>query len=214
MTEAPAWHANGDWFDVCSCDIPCPCEFAQPPTNNHCDGVLAFRVNDGQYGDVSLDGLNVVILGAFDGNLWTGEAKQTIGIYLDERSDEKQRDALRNIFSGKVGGWPATLAEVFGEVRGIETAPIEIGIDSDLAEWHVRVGSTVEATAEALSGPTTPPGTRVQLHNPPGSEVGPGQIATWGKGTRQRVNAFGFDYDLAGVSSKHIPFEWSGGPER
>jgi hypothetical protein len=30
------------------------------------------------------------------------------------------------------------------------------------------------AKAEALSGPTTPPGKRVQTINPPGSEVGPG----------------------------------------
>jgi hypothetical protein len=25
---------RGDWFDVCSCNIACPCEFAQPPTNS------------------------------------------------------------------------------------------------------------------------------------------------------------------------------------
>ena len=34
MAEIPQWHVAGDWFDVCSCDIACPCIFGQPPTNN------------------------------------------------------------------------------------------------------------------------------------------------------------------------------------
>ena len=28
----PDWKVSGDWFDVCKCSIPCPCEFAQAPT--------------------------------------------------------------------------------------------------------------------------------------------------------------------------------------
>ena len=57
MTDIPHWWMRGDWFDVCSCDITCPCEFAQPPTNNRCEGVLAYKVRKGAYGDVRLDGL-------------------------------------------------------------------------------------------------------------------------------------------------------------
>ena len=32
MAEIPSWHLAGDWFDVCKCSIPCPCTFAQAPT--------------------------------------------------------------------------------------------------------------------------------------------------------------------------------------
>ena len=28
----PDWKVSGDWFDVCKCSIPCPCEFAQALT--------------------------------------------------------------------------------------------------------------------------------------------------------------------------------------
>ena len=38
-----------------------------------------------------LDDLNVVALGTFEGNLWAGESKATMGIYMDERADEPQR---------------------------------------------------------------------------------------------------------------------------
>ena len=78
--------------------------------------------------------------------------------------------------------------------------------DAAIAEIPARLA----AVAKALSGPTTPPGARVQLHNPPGSEVGPGQVATWGKATEHRVDAYGFQWDWAGKSSKHIPFDWTG----
>jgi hypothetical protein len=61
----PDWKASGDWFDVCKCSIPCPCEFAQAPTYGDCDGVLAYHIKKGQYGEVSLDGLNMLALGYF-----------------------------------------------------------------------------------------------------------------------------------------------------
>jgi hypothetical protein len=58
MADIPDWWMKGDWFDVCSCNLPCPCAFAQAPTNNHCEGVMAYHVREGAYGDVRLDGLN------------------------------------------------------------------------------------------------------------------------------------------------------------
>ena len=74
----------------------------------------------------------------------------------------------------------------------------------------MEIPGKVRAFAEALTGPTTPPGTRVQLHNAPGSEVGPGQIMTWGKTVDNEVDAFGFRWSWSGKSSKHIPFDWTG----
>ena len=59
----PEWRLVGDWFDICSCDIACPCEFAQAPTGNVCHGLLAWHVREGNYGDVRLDGFTLVALG-------------------------------------------------------------------------------------------------------------------------------------------------------
>ena len=36
----PNWKISGDFFDVCNCNMPCPCEFAQAPTYDDCEGVL------------------------------------------------------------------------------------------------------------------------------------------------------------------------------
>ena len=210
MALSPDWHVAGDWFDVCKCNIPCPCTFAQPPTTGDCDGVLAYHIRQGRYGDVTLDGLNLLGLTQFKGNIWAGETKAIMGLFIDDRAGEAQREALRQIWGGQAGGFPAVFAELIGEMRGIEYAPIQFEIADDLAYWRAEIPGRVIARAEALTGPMTPPGKRVQTLNAPGSEMGPGTVATWGRATADTVEAFGFKWDWAGRSSKHIPFDWSG----
>jgi hypothetical protein len=62
------WKVSGDFFDVCKCNMPCPCEFAQAPTYGDCDGIMIWHIREGQYGETSLDGLNVLGLDTFTGN--------------------------------------------------------------------------------------------------------------------------------------------------
>jgi hypothetical protein len=209
MGNIPGWYAKGDWFDVCKCSIPCPCTFAQAPTFGDCDGVLAWHVREGRYGDVVLDGLNVLALGAFKGNVWAG-AKITLGIFLDSRANDRQRDALQTIFGGRAGGWPGQFAQTIAEVRGIEVAPIDFEVAGDLAYWRAAVPNKVEARGEALTGPTSLPGQRTQTHNPPGCETGPNGVATWGVAVVDNAEGFGFKWSRTGHSSKHIPFDWTG----
>ena len=208
--NVPKWTASGDWFDVCKCNIPCPCVFAQRPSYGDCDGVMAYHIKKGEYGKVSLEGLNVIALDYFKGNVWSGETKITIAFFFDERANPQQREALQMIFSGKAGGFMAELANLIGDVRGTDFASIKLNIADDLSYWSAEIPGKVVAKAEALTGPMTPPGKRVQTFNPPGSEVGPGAVATWGTATDDQVDAMGFKWERKGRSSKHIPFDWSG----
>ena len=97
--DVPGWKASGDWFDVCKCNIPCPCEFAQPPTFGDCEGVLAYHIRKGNYGGTSLDGLNALALGSFEGNILAGATKINLGFFFDERADG-QKELFQMIFSG------------------------------------------------------------------------------------------------------------------
>ena len=105
---------------------------------------------------------------------------------------------------------PAIFATKIGEFRGVEFAPITFEVADDLAHWRAEIPGRVVGRANALSGPTTPAGKRVQTINPPGSEVGPGQIATWGHSVELHTDGFGFNWTGENWSSKHIPFDWSG----
>jgi len=95
--------------------------------------VLAYHIREGAYGDVQLDGLNVLAVAQFDGNIWTGEAHPSLGLYIDARADERQRDALQGVFSGQAGGFMASFAAMVGEVRGLEFVPITFEVAHDLA---------------------------------------------------------------------------------
>lgn len=208
--SVPKWNASGDWFDVCKCNIPCPCTFAQAPTYGDCEGVLAYHIKNGSYGETQLEGLNVMMIGGFKGNIWAGEGKAKMAFFIDERGDARQREALEMIFTGKAGGFMGEFAKLFEEIRGVEFAPIRLEIADDLAHWSAEIPGKVVAKAEALSGPMTPPGKRVQTYNAPGSETGPGTVATWGRALADEVDAMGFKWEWNGRSSKHIPFDWAG----
>jgi hypothetical protein len=181
----------------------CPVlEFAQTPTYGHCEGVLAYHIKKGNYGDTSLDGLNVIGLGYFKGNIWAGATKVSVAMFFDERANQQQRDALQMIFAGKAGGFMAEFAKLIGDVRGIDYAPIRFEVADDLSYWSAEIPRKVLAKAEALTGPMTPQGKRVQTLNPPGSEVGPGAVATWGSAVADKVDALGFKWERKGRSSK------------
>jgi hypothetical protein len=211
MSDAREWSLTGQWFDVCRCAIPCPCSWAQPPDDGFCEGILVWHIEEGHYGTVPLDGLNVAMLGSFRGNVWNGASDFKQAIFMDERADESQRAALQTIFGGQAGGWPRRFGElVKGENMGFAFAPIEVAIAPDLSTWRAEIpGHAVSAAAEALMGPTSE-GKVTKIHNLPGSETGPGGVATWGRATQDRADAFGFKWDRAGKSSKLIAFEWSG----
>ena len=121
--EIPNWRVTGDWFDVCKCNIPCPCEFAQTPTYGDCEAILAYNIKKGNYGEIHLDDLNVLVLSYFKGNIWAGDGKTKVdlALFFDEKANEQQREALNMIFSGKAGGFMAEFAKLIGEVRTMKS---------------------------------------------------------------------------------------------
>jgi hypothetical protein len=210
MADTPSWRLVGDWFDVCRCRMPCFCTFGQAPDEGECDGILAWHIREGNYGDVELNDLNIVAVGSFEGNIWAGEAKPAMGFFIDERANERQREALQKIWGGEAGGWPAGFAQLVDEVRGIEYVPIKFELADDLSHWSVEVPGKAKGSAAGLSGPTNPEGLPVQVHNAPGAEIGPGQVATYAIAKEDEVEAFGFKWSWPDRSSKHFPFDWSG----
>jgi len=205
------WRVKGEWFDVCSCNVPCPCTFAQAPTGNHCEVLFAYRINEGHYGDTAMNGLKVVMLASLTGNVWEG-AKLDACVFFDAAATDDQKEALEAIFTGKAGGWMKQFMPSVREIKGVEFAEISVEIDEKLEHWNVSVPGKVEASGVALTGPTADPSRRVQTFNSPGSEIGPTDApATWGKSVVGKWNAFGFEQDIpAGQNSKHIPFNWYG----
>jgi hypothetical protein len=112
---------------------------------------MAYHVRSGQYGEASLDGLNVLGLVYFKGNIWAGETKASIGLFFDEKANPKQREALQMIFSGKAGGFMAEFAKLIENVRGMEYAPIRFELSDDLSRWSAEIPGKVVANSFSLA---------------------------------------------------------------
>ena len=152
MADTPNWHIVGDWFDNCSCAIACPCTFAQAPDNGYCNGVLLWHVTRGHYGDVALDDLVFVRVGRWEGDLWAGKVKGRAGVFIDDRADDAQADALAAIIGGRAGGFMAKVNDLFTggrEIVGMERARISFEIAPDQSRWGVDIAGKVKAWAEA-----------------------------------------------------------------
>ena len=60
---AAGWRLKGDGVVCCPCRVPCPCRTNANPSYGHCEATLFLRIKQGHYGDVNLDGMNLVSSG-------------------------------------------------------------------------------------------------------------------------------------------------------
>jgi hypothetical protein len=119
-----------------------------PATEDTCDLVLAWHVARGRKDDTSLEGLTVVMAVRSPKQMTDGN--WTVTLYLDERADPAQAEALQSIFGGQAGGHLANLAPLIGTVTGVHSAPISF--DKRDGVRSLRVGDVLEAEVEELRG--------------------------------------------------------------
>jgi hypothetical protein len=107
VAELIPWRVAGTYFESCNCDAICPCRMVGAvaggrSTYGLCFGVLSWLVEDGFAGDTDLTGLAVALVCRYDddepGSPWQ------IVLHVDASGDERQREALADVFLGRRGG--------------------------------------------------------------------------------------------------------------
>jgi hypothetical protein len=105
--RAIPWRLSGSYFESCNCDAICPCRRIDGVTGGRsthglCMGALSWLVERGEADGVELEGLAVALASWYDddepGSPWR------FVLYLDDRADERQHEALEAIFLGRLGG--------------------------------------------------------------------------------------------------------------
>ena len=81
---ASKWQAKGDYFETCNCQTLCPCIFLSPPTEGSCTVLVGWHIESGQFGNASLDGLNVAAFFFSPGPMHEGH--WSAALYLDSRA--------------------------------------------------------------------------------------------------------------------------------
>ena len=205
--KVPKWRIRGEWQDSCSCNIGCPCTFDQLPTLGFCQGLLAYHIEKGNFGDISLDNLTMVSTGKYgQGRLLSGH--WVIGFVFDARANSAQREALRKIFMGEVGGRFGQLRPFIAKVVGIEYLPIEWRHKGD--RWGIKIGKDTETKSGVYRGMNTPKGESVQVLNAPVAEGGIALPIIMGHTLMSKIKLFSFEFEWSGRNSKFGPMDISG----
>jgi hypothetical protein len=195
-----SWKISGHYFEACSCEVACPCVFLSPPTNGECTVLLAWHIDQGRFGQIDLDGLNAALAAHSPGHMMAGKWK--VALYVDERANQSQQDALTQIFSGQAGGHLAGLAPLIGEVLGIKKTQIDYRSEGKLRS--LRLGDVGEMEIEGLPGQE---GGDVTISGHPFTAV-PGFPAVVAKSKQMRFSDYGVKCEVSNKNGFFSPFAY------
>ncbi len=142
------FRVSGDYFESCTCDVSCDCIFLGLATQDHCDVVIGWHITDGHQDQVDLSGLNAAMVIRSPKRMLDGNWQ--VALYLDERANHAQSEALGAIFSGSAGGHLAALGPLIGKVAGVAPAPITF--ESHNGKRRLVVGDLLEGEIAELQG--------------------------------------------------------------
>lgn len=145
------WTISGDYVEACNCDVTCQCLWLEPPDDDVCTVSFAWHIEDGQYGDVDLSGLNMALLvRTEEGVIFDPEVAWHVVLLVDEAATSDQRAALEDICLGRAGGIFAAAADTHVESAEVATAPFSFTREG--SEFSVNIGDVVSLAVVGKTG--------------------------------------------------------------
>ena len=198
----PSWHLRGHVILACNCDYGCPCNFNGLPTTGKCEGNWNWHVEEGSFGDVPLAGLNFGMAVNWPGAIHEGGGDGIV--VLDERADDRQRDALATLVSGRAGGPWKIIATTIGTLHGPAVAPFEITVSGFTS--RVRAGEYITLDMEPVRNKVTQAETHARAVLPEGFVF---KEADLGASSTFRI-AGPVSFDHSGRYAAAAPFDYQG----
>lgn len=142
---------EGTLLEVCTCNILCPCWVGEDPDGDGtCDSVMAWHVDQGTVNGTGVSGRTVAVATHIPGNVLKGNWK--VALFVDDKASDQQHQALLDVWTGKLGGPVADLAQLIGEVVAVERAPITYELNE--GKGTLKIGSVADTVMEPYRGPT------------------------------------------------------------
>ena len=196
------WDVSGSYFEACNCEVACPCVFLSPPTTGECGALLAWHIDKGHSGAVSLDGLNVALAVHSPGHMM--KVKWEVALYLDEKATQAQRDALTQIFAGQAGGEPAALGPLIGKVLGVRA--VRIDYEAHGKRRRLQIPTVAEMEIAAIEGQG---GKDVTLDKVPFIAVA-NQTTVVAKSKQLSYHDHGLNWEVTEKNGFYCPFSFKG----
>jgi hypothetical protein len=117
-------------------------------THERCVGYWAIRIDEGQFGGVSLAGLRTVIV--FDAPQHMIDGNWTEVLLIDEAATPEQRAALETIFAGRAGGPWEKLAQFVS--RWLDTRYPRIEFSDEEAVKTVKAPGLLQSVVSRIRG--------------------------------------------------------------
>jgi hypothetical protein len=199
---------EGEYFENCNCTVACPCVFSsQPPfvskpTEGACEVAFAFHIDRGSFGDTSLNGVNAAMIARTPGPMGDGNWK--VALYLDERANQAQRDALQAILSGSAGGVMAGFVPLIGEVLGAKTVPITYSVNG--THHSVEIPNILHMTVSPIASAMGEGAEMVARNAHPFNFDG--VVMAMGD-SGNRFTDYGMTWDNSGKNGHYAPINWS-----
>jgi hypothetical protein len=197
---ATEWKLSGTYFEACNCDVACPCVFLSAPTSGECTALIGWHIDQGSFGDVVLDGLNVALAVHSPGHML--DVKWKVALYLDDKADQTQNQALTQIFAGQAGGHPARLGAHIGEVLGVKSVGIDYQVNGK--RRSIQIADVAEAEIEAIEGQGA---TEVTVENHPLC-IAPGYPAVTAKSKKLSYQDYGLQWQISEKNGFFSPFTY------
>lgn len=207
MATQKKWQLSGDYFENCNCNVVCPClvspsaPLTARPSQGVCDVALVFHIDKGSYDTVSLDGLNVAVIGHTPGPM--GGGNWTLAAYIDERADDQQTAALGAIFGGAEGGPMAAFAPLVGTHLGAKKVAIDYAINGK--GRSAEIPGILRMAVEPL--PTMHPSGEIWAAI--GHPVAPDKAALAVGSSGSTFADHGMRWDNSGKNGHYAPIRWS-----
>src|SRR5579863_6745066 len=203
----PKWKLTGEYMESCNCNYLCPCIYTNPQgpaTYDHCTALMVYRIDEGNYGNVSLSGLKFAFV-IRSGRVMADGNWIFAGV-VDEKANTAQREALFSIVSGKAGGPPSMIRDnLVSDFRGVEFKQIEFTMDglARAAEIPGVLSFEIEGVASRnksgyplyIDNTAHPANRRLAL----------------ARSKETHVHGFGLDMDVIGKGNNghFAPFTWT-----
>jgi hypothetical protein len=197
------WQLTGTYLESCSCDAICPCTwsaFSARATLDRCRALLAYHVDAGNIDGTDVSGLSFALF--LDTPPVMAEGNWRVGVFLDAAASDAQAEQLGAVLAGQLGGPPAMLGPLIGELLGVERVPIEFSDDG--RRHYARVGADEIEVTDFVAGEGPDPVRLQNVLHPSNSTL------TVAPATTARLSTFGIEWGRAGESGFSAPFSWSG----
>jgi hypothetical protein len=199
-----AWKVEGQYFENCSCNVPCPCTVSLDlgADRDRCNAFLVFQIENGEVDGVDVSGVTVAVM--IDTPKVMSEGDWRLGVLIDEAASDEQVEKVGAVFGGQLGGPMEALGPLVGEQLGVERVPMNVSHGDGTHRIELGDRGAVEVQEVVPFGKEDGvPARLTGIFHPAGTDL------TIARATESRVTAFGTEFAFEGGSAFANPFAWA-----